>query len=252
VHSINLPRKWVAMIQIAKPIFGAYEGLRSYAYSQSTPSDTLKVVVQALDGLRQLLVVIASTAGPIFETVQERMLFSEDFASKLPHVLSLVSAHVSESIRIVEVNDLREKEAEAVAVMLERFLANFQLGFIIQLPSFESLILAIGELTFRVASALSTEAEQHLQSISLGSMPGECALLEGWKGDLVSILLDAWSHFVEDPLLLMATGEQSSLQLQIPPNIKLSVRKVSLDVFRRLFDSVLRVTLAGIRYNFKM
>jgi len=133
----SLPRRWVTILQLTKSIFDAYEALRSYAFAQTEASNPLGLASRALDGLRQLLLVFASITGPIFDSVQERMLYAETYGARLQSLLSFVSAHVSETISVAEVNDLREKEAQACAVMFERFFGNFHLDLISQLPSFE-------------------------------------------------------------------------------------------------------------------
>jgi hypothetical protein len=82
-------------------------------------------------------------------------------------------------------------------------------------------------------------------------------LLESWKGDAVSLLLDAWGKFIESPLLLIAdAGNNGALHAQehvqhinLPSELKLLVRKVAIDVFQKIFDSVLYVTIADSLKN---
>jgi hypothetical protein len=263
---LKLPRAWsTALIQpqLLDSMFGTYESIRSLIVSSASSgmsADLVGRVADTLGEVRGVIISMASMAGNIFETADEKLAMGDYMISRLS---AAIEASLSTTVDSYAVGELQARELEHFALVTVQMMSNYKLRLICQMPNFERIMMVLGGATFNVSKDLAALAEYQLHkavgaAVSgemqavvtplLLSSDGDAGLLDGWRGDVVSLFLDAWCMVLDDPLMLEnalsveGTAHDASGP-SIAQHLKVGLRGIASQVFTQLFESVNRTTL---------
>jgi len=248
-----LPRKWrgtVLASGLVDSICDVYTRIRQLLTLHGRQQNVVADCLLCLTELRHLLVSLASVSGQIFDDDGQRRDFGAGIMSRtVPLLDAAVSGPVLDS-QIV--GNFRAQECENLGTVLLRLLGNCRLIHCCQMPSFEVMLLTLGKATFELSSELAGLAELQLGRIygAAGAVAGEEeGLLEGWRGDAVTLLLDLWCMVLEDPLMQhgpfegAGAAESESGRAVVSAQLKHGLRDMAAGVFRQLFESMWRIAL---------
>ena len=238
---LNLPRKWSSIFlneNFINELFISYQHVKlmllhynrmkvqTNNFVRSTEGDIILVLESTLNELRLLITALASITGTFFTEDSEKSLMCGFLLSKLSPCF-LNSLMISQS---VYGDELRSVECVHFGTVFLRLLGNFRLSVVCCIPHdlFEQLIITLGTVTFIISEELLFYSEKQLKSIyrysndeilnysdnillikdtntnlNLKIEENECSLLEGWRGEVLSSVLDTWCMIIDDPLLIL-------------------------------------------------
>jgi len=235
---LTLPRDWAFGLLdpvFLKTIYDIYETLMSLIGACQSDSNLMQNLLKVLSDLRSLMITMASLSGKIFDDDSEKVSYGDCIVNRTVPLLD----------KALQLNpgsddELRAKECEQFSSILVRLIGNFRLSVIFTMSSFEMLMLALG----RTAFGLSKEMSQ----IVIKTGTGTDEFLDGWRGNTVNCLLDAWCMILDDPLMLqfpeMDLQQNFTFSYNIQDHLKMGLRNMASDVFKQLADSVINMTLS--------
>lgn len=146
--------------------------------------------------LRQLLLLLSSITGPIFEDKSQRLAYSGFLADGCLSVLSLLSNELG-SIASISLEQAEHLERETVDMcsMISRLVTNFRIEGLSQLPNFSTLLTAIAT----VGDILLKQNVEELRKVQ-----GDIESVEGieWRDESINLLLEAIVLLADDHWLL--------------------------------------------------
>jgi len=189
--------------------------------------------------LNHLILVMASVDGEVFSSGREKAMFGNHFLQSL---LLSISPFLCRSCAFdLQVTDndsydyvsggTRQQVLELITTTIVRLVGNYTLPMMASMPCFESLLICMGSLSLELLGELRALSqmlvkefdlyEQHLVGSGLSSSSGifsafprlaAMPLLQTWRTDVLSALLDIWRLIYEDKTLMGAlTGVASSV-----------------------------------------
>lgn len=181
--------------------------------------------------LSQLILVMASVDGEVFSDSREKALFGNHFLESL---LLSVSPSLCRSCPFdLQVTDndsydyasggSRQQVLELFTATVVRLVGNYTLPTMATMPAFESLVMCMGGLSLELLGEMRALSqllvgefehyEQHLLGTGLASSSGVFSafprmaalpLLQTWRADVLSTVLDIWRLIYEDATLIGA------------------------------------------------
>jgi len=280
-HLLTVPRRWsplllqTSFIDSICDVYMRTRNLLGHTIASSSSSSSsnngttsprshqgsIDEMLACLMELRMLLVSMSSIAGQIFENDAERLALG---TCVMRHVVPMLDSAVDTKWDTAIVGDFRAQECENLGTVLLRLLGNFRLSLCCQMSCFDQMMMSLGRTTFELSKELALLAEAQLGRIynpnaSTSTSPqsddslwlaGEPGLLEGWRGDAVMLFLDVWCMVLDDPLMLHSAFVDSgvafsngSTNAQVSTALKLGLRGMAAEVFKQLFESILRITI---------
>lgn len=235
---LSLPRDWafgLLDLTFINTIFDIYESLFSLMGAYPSDNNLINNLFKVLSDLRSLMITMASISGKIFDNDNEKILYGDCIVNRtIPLLDKALETNQGSD------NELRSKECEQFSSLLVRLIGNFRLSVIFTMSSFEILMLSLG----RTAFGLSKEMSQ----VVLKTGTGTDEFLDGWRGNTVNFLLDAWCMILDDPLMLqypeMDLQHNFTFSYNIQDHLKVCLRNMASDVFKQLADSVISMTLS--------
>ena len=271
-HLLTAPRRWSPLLlqtTFVDSICDVYVKTRTLLgltiaspgqQQQQQQQEAVGDMLRCLMELRMLLVAMSSIGGQVFENDAERMSYGSCI---MRQAVPLLDGAIETKWDPAVVGDFRAQECENLGTVLLRLLGNFRLSLCCQMPCFDAMMMTLGKTTFELSKELAVLAEQQLSRIhnpgaevstsSASWVEGEPAgLLEGWRGDAVVLFLDVWCMVLDDPLMLHSAfvGDQGvpsfsngSTSAQVSTALKLGLRGMAAEVFKQLYESILRITI---------
>lgn len=181
--------------------------------------------------LSHLILLMASVDGEVFSSSREKALFGNHFLEAL---LLSVSPSLRRSCPFdLQVTDndsydystggSRQQVLEFFTAAVVRLVGNHTLSAMAMMPAFESLVMCLGGLSLELLGEMRALSqllvgefehyEQHLLGTGLSSSCGVFStfprmaalpLLQTWRADVLSTVLDIWRLIYEDATLIGA------------------------------------------------
>jgi len=254
----TLPRRWSPILlhpSLVESVYNSYTRTRQLleiSIRDSAPQSSVDSILLSLSELRAALINLASVSGQILENDTERKAHGGAIMAK---TLPLLDAAISLNLDAQCAGDFRAQECENLGTVLLRLLINFRLSLCCQMESFDAMMNSLGRATFDLSKELATQAELQLNKIyipngnlqgwQLDSLDGDFGLLDGWRGDAISLFLDVWCMVLDDPLMLrtVLTEDGTNSAVAVSSQLKMNLREVAAEVFKQLYESVWRITI---------
>jgi len=150
---IQLPRDWAFGLldpNFLKTLYDSYEILYSFMGICQSNVNLLQNIMNVLSNLRSFMTTMASLSGKIFENDDEKILYGDYIVTRTIPLLdrSLQTNPGSD-------DEFRSKECEQFSTILFRLIGNFSLTIIFSMPSFETLMLALGKTAYVLSKGMS-------------------------------------------------------------------------------------------------
>lgn len=143
--------------------------------------------------LRQLLLLLASMHGPIFQNIDERKAFASFLLEGILGLLSTAQQHKQE-----ESSELLDTFS-----MISRVIVNYKLSILVQLPS---LMTQLFQGMAMIGQYLLQENWKECQSVN-GDL--ECMEYREWREEALALLLEGIVMVCGDPWLLYSGEEEA-------------------------------------------
>jgi len=190
-------REWIIRPDFLGAIFELYKSLRG-GNGNDQSSEQTNAIENLKHVLRQLLILLSSITGSIFEDRNEKIAYSGFMVDGCLSVFSLALSELVDTSH-KSMNELEELEAEIVDMcsMILKLVCNFRIDLLSQLSSFSSMLSAIstiGDTLLKISVAELKKAQ------------GDSELVEGedWRNEAVGYLLEAVVLLTEDNWLVSA------------------------------------------------
>ena len=272
---LNLPRRWSSVFlneSFINSIFNAYQRLRTMRIhyspnkivpkgfnSGSTELDVLRFIDVSLSELRLLVTAFSSITGAFFAENSDKIALCSFISANVSPLL-LLSLKMPTSVYEQE---LRSIECTHFGSVILRLLGNFRLSVACCMNHglFEEMLRSLGLGTFQLSEELAILAEVQLKKIyrynndeknAINSTElnkfvneGELDLFEGWRGESLDILLDAWCMILDDPIMIVDNNNQvnGSNNILISQLIKNILYDMAGGAFSLLFECIMRSTV---------
>ena len=273
---LNLPRKWSSIFlneSFINSVFNAYQRLRTMRIhyspikivsngfnSRSTELDVLTFIDVSLSELRLLITALSSLTGPFFAENSDKIAMCSFITANVSPLL-LLSLKMPTSVYEQE---LRSVECTHFGSVILRLLGNFRLSVACCMNHglFEEMLRSLGMGTFQLSEELAILAELQLKNIyrydndeknSVNTTDlnkfvneGELDLLEGWRGESLDILLDAWCMILDDPIMIAENNQvnvNGSNTVLISQTIKNILHDMAGGAFSLLYECIMRSTV---------
>ena len=247
--------------------------------SRSSETDVLKIIDVTLSELRLLMTAISSATGTLFAENSDKILMCSWITTRVSPFLML-SLKMPTSVYEKE---LRSIECVHFGSVILRLLGNFRLSVacVMNLGIFEEMLNSLGSSTFQLSQELSilsdmklkeiyqcnnnnnnnnndnenknkTVSDDRIESIIKNNKymdgEGEFNLLEGWRGECLDTLLDAWCMILDDPIMNNNVNENNSSDNNnsnnmISQSIKKNLQETAGRTFNLLFECIMRSTV---------
>ena len=247
--------------------------------SRSSETDVLKIIDVTLSELRLLMTAISSVTGTLFAENSDKILMCSWITTRVSPFLML-SLKMPTSVYEKE---LRSIECVHFGSVILRLLGNFRLSVacVMNLGIFEEMLNSLGSSTFQLSQELSilsdmklkeiyqcnnnnnnnnndnenknkTVSDDRIESIIKNNKymdgEGEFNLLEGWRGECLDTLLDAWCMILDDPIMNNNVNENNSSDNNnsnnmISQSIKKNLQETAGRTFNLLFECIMRSTV---------
>jgi hypothetical protein len=184
---VRPPEQWRVLLihpEFVKAIFNVHVMLVKSSSQRRSVSEKLE------HSIRQLLLLLTSLNGNIFQSPDERTIFASYLLDGILTLLS-TSASAQESSELLD-----------VLSMISRLIVNFKLSILIQLPLMQSLLQEIATLGQYLLQENLTECE---------SVRGDLESMEHreWREEALGLLLEGVVLLCGDPWLLYSSSEES-------------------------------------------
>mmetsp|Transcript_17121 Transcript_17121/g.25568 ORF Transcript_17121/g.25568 Transcript_17121/m.25568 type:complete len:1342 (-) Transcript_17121:106-4131(-) len=195
-------------------VFQVYTAIRNTA---TVPQDKgLGLVLgQLKHSLRQLLLLLSSITGIVFEDKNQRIAYAGFLVDGCLSVLSIVStewSRNSDNNLTMEQIDEMEKETVDFCYMITKLVANFKVEGLCQLPSFENMLAAI-------ATVGDLLLKQNVEELRKAQGDIECVEGYEWREEALNMLLEAVVLLADDYWLLgVRQGNSQDVALGIMGN----------------------------------
>ena len=188
-------REWIIRPDFLGAIFDLYKSLRGGSDQSSVENTTIENLTHLL---RQLLILLSSVTGSIFEDVNQKIAYSGFMVDGCLSVFSVALPELVDSSP-KSMNKLEQLESEVVDMcsMISKLVCNFRINLLSQLTSFSSMLSAIST----IGGALLKISVEELQKAQ-----GDSELVEGedWRNEAIGYLLEAVVLLTDDHWLLSA------------------------------------------------
>ena len=227
--------------------------------SGSTELDVLRFIDVSLSELRLLVTAFSSITGAFFAENSDKIALCSFISANVSPLL-LLSLKMPTSVYEQE---LRSIECTHFGSVILRLLGNFRLSVACCMNHglFEEMLRSLGLGTFQLSEELAILAELQLKKIyrynndeknAINSTElnkfvneGELDLFEGWRGESLDILLDAWCMILDDPIMIVDNNNQvnGSNNILISQLIKNILHDMAGGAFSLLFECIMRSTV---------
>lgn len=169
-------------------IFGVYTSMRGASMAGCG---------QLKHSLRQLLILLSSITGIVFEDKNQKIAYSGFMVDGCMSVLSNLMTEFGLVKGIQTQQQLEQLESETVDMccMITRLVTNFRVEGLSQLPNFSNMLTAIASVG---AALLNISVEE------LKAAQGDVEMVDGgeWRDEALGMLLEAVCLLVEDHWLI--------------------------------------------------
>ena len=171
-------------------VFEVYTSARSEAGSTA-------VVGQLKHSLRQLLILLASITGIVFEDRSQKVAYSGFMVDGCMSVLSILMIELTDGSRSVAQSEHLESETVDMCCMINRLVTNFRVEGLSSLPNFQNMLYAISS----VGDALLRTSVAELKDAQ-----GDAEMVDGgeWRNEALGMILEAVCLLTEDHWLISA------------------------------------------------
>ena len=152
-------------------------------------------------GLGQLLLLLASLSGPIFQTQEERQVFATYLLDGSLEMLQLVTSAYAQQPQ--------QESSELLDTMslISRLIANFKLSILVQLPKLPLLLQGMASIGRQLL-------QDNLRECEAAHGDLECMEHREWREEALVLLLEGIVLLCGDPWLLYSGSEESRKQAQ--------------------------------------
>jgi len=180
-------------------VFGVYTSIRGESGSDGDGNGSNgndgRVAGLLKHSLRQLLILLSSITGIVFEDKSQKIAYSGFMVDGCMSVLSLLMGELNDGHKSVAQADHLESETVDMCCMITRLVANFRVEGLSQLPNFSNMlsaIAAVGDALLKISVA------------ELKNAQGDVELVDGgeWRDEALGMMLEAVGLLVEDHWLI--------------------------------------------------
>ena len=158
--------------------------------------------------------------------------------------------------------ELRSLECVHFGSVILRLLGNFRLSAACQMHGshFQELLQVLGGATCTLSEELAVLAGTQLNNIyrksgksppyavkavSVAVTEGDVGLMDGWRGEALDALLDAWCLVMDDPLMSDYDTASASAggAVVVPVAVKNGLKEMAGHTFSQLYECLLRSTV---------
>lgn len=191
---ITPPAEWRSVLvqpEFVKAIFNVHAMLAQSSSQRTSVSEKLG------HSIRQLLLLLTSLNGAIFQSLDERQVFARYL---LEGILSLLS---TSTLTVAQ----ESSELLDILSMTSRFIVNFKLSILMQLPMTESLLQCLAALGQRLLQDNLLECQ---------TVHGDVESMEHreWREEALALLLDGVVLLCGDPWLYFSSSQESRIAAQ--------------------------------------
>lgn len=169
-------------------VFGVYMSIRS-------DTESIVVVGKLKHSLRQLLILLSSITGIVFEDKNQKIAYSSFMVDGCMSVVSALMTELVDDNRNISKAEHLESETIDMCCMITRLVTNFRVEGLSQLPNFQNMLHAIasvGDTLLKVSVA------------ELKAAQGDAEMVDGgeWRNEALSMILEAVCLLSEDHWLI--------------------------------------------------
>jgi hypothetical protein len=199
---VRPPEKWREYLirpDFLGAVFGVYTSIRGAGAGagacDASSGNSAVLGGQLKHSLRQLLIILSSITGIVFEDKNQKIAYSGFMVDGCMSVLSLLITELTEGTKSMQQAEQLESETVDMCCMIARLVANFRVEGLCQLPTFSNLLTAIasvGDTLLKISVAELKAAQGDVEMVDGGE----------WRDEALGMLLEAVCLLVDDHWLI--------------------------------------------------